>query len=89
MLREQQQRLEAKLQTPLEMHFGERKIKRKIREHIKRKQPVQAVGIMFQTNLSFVPSCGHSMATEKECVSCKEVILIDFGFCPHCGVSQE
>lgn len=37
----------------------------------------------------FCPSCGQSMATEKECVSCKEVIHIDFGFCPHCGTSQE
>lgn len=36
----------------------------------------------------FCPSCGQSMATEKECVSCKEVISIDFGFCPHCGASQ-
>jgi len=36
----------------------------------------------------FCPSCGQSMATEKECISCKEVIPIDFGFCPHCGTSQ-
>jgi len=36
----------------------------------------------------FCPSCGQSMATEKECISCKEVIPIDFGFCPHCGASQ-
>jgi len=36
----------------------------------------------------FCPSCGQSMATEKECISCKEVIPFDFGFCPHCGASQ-
>ncbi len=36
----------------------------------------------------FCPSCGQTMATEKNCVSCNEAILIEFGFCPHCGASQ-
>lgn len=38
---------------------------------------------------AFCPSCGQSMATEKNCISCAEVIPADFAFCPHCGAAQE
>ena len=37
----------------------------------------------------FCPSCGETMATEKNCISCNEVLPVSFTFCPHCGTSQE
>lgn len=46
-------------------------------------------GSVVSADYAFCPSCGQSMATEKNCVSCNEVIPIDVAFCPHCGVSQE
>ena len=46
-------------------------------------------GNVVLAGYAFCPSCGQSMATEKNCISCDEVIPTDFAFCPHCGAVQE
>ena len=41
------------------------------------------------TGHKFCSACGQSTATEKKCISCEEMLPIDFSFCPHCGTTQD